>query len=59
MAILETLLFGMIAGLITRKVALLAAAVLLLIHSLTKRIHQRTASPAAVAAKHPKLDKYA
>ncbi len=59
MAILETLLFGMIAGLITLKVALLAAAVLLFIHSLTRRIHQHTAAPAAVAAKHPKLDEYA
>ena len=59
MAILETLLFGMIAGLISLKVALLAAVVLLFIYSLTRRFQQHTAASAAVATKHPRLDEYA
>jgi hypothetical protein len=37
MTILETLLFGIVAGLITLKVALLAAAAVLLVYVLAER----------------------
>lgn len=59
MTILDTLLFGMVAGIVTLKVALLAAATLLLVHVLAKRArsHKRTREP--VQVRHPKLDKYA
>ena len=59
MTILDTALFGMLAGIITLKVALLAAAAVLLVHGLTKRIRQHRVKPAVVAAKHPGLDLHA
>jgi hypothetical protein len=59
MTILETVMFGMLAGIITLKVALLAAAAVLLVYSLTERILQRKVAPAVVAARHPKLDVHA
>jgi len=49
-------MFGMLAGVITLKVALLAAAAVLLVYGLTERVRQREAVPAAVAVKHPGLD---
>ena len=59
MTILDTILFGMLAGVITLKVALLAAAAVLLVYGLTERIRQRKGAPAAVAARHPVLDVHA
>ncbi|MGB5261296.1 MAG: hypothetical protein WBO34_12340 [Gammaproteobacteria bacterium] len=59
MAILDTLLFGMIAALIALKVALLAAAALLFVGGLASRIRQHKAAPVAVAGRHPRLDEYA
>ena len=59
MTILDTALFGMLAGIITLKVALLAAAAVLLVHGLTKRIRQHKVNPAVVAARHPGLDLHA
>ena len=59
MTILDTILFGMLAGVITLKVALLAAAAVLLVYGLTARIRQRKGAPAAVAARHPGLDVHA
>ena len=59
MIILDTVLFGMLAGVITLKVALLAAAAVLLVYGLTERIRQRKGAPAAVAARHPGLDVHA
>jgi hypothetical protein len=56
MTILDTVMFGMLAGVITLKVALLAAAAMLLVYGLTQRVRQREAVPAAVAVKHPGLD---
>jgi hypothetical protein len=50
MTILETVLFGMLAGVITLKVALLAAAAVLLVYGLTGRIRQRKVAAAAAAA---------
>ncbi len=59
MTILDTILFGMLAGVITLKVALLAAAAVLLVHGLTERVRQRKVTPAVVAVKHPGLDVHA
>jgi hypothetical protein len=59
MTILDTVLFGVLAGVITLKVALLAAAAVLLVTGLKERIRQRKAAPAVAAAKHPELDVHA
>ena len=59
MSILDTVLFGMLAGIITLKVALLAAAAVLLVHGLTERVRQRKVASAAVAVKQPGLDVHA
>jgi len=59
MNILDTLLFGMLAGVISLKVALLAAAAVLLVYGLTERVRQRKIAPAAVAVKQPGLDVHA
>jgi len=59
MNFLDTVLFGMLAGVITLKVALLATAAVLLVYVLTRRIRQRRVSLAAVAVKHPELEENA
>ena len=60
MTILDTILFGMLAGVITLKVALLAAAAVLLVHVLAERTRRRhKMSHAPVRVRHPKLDQYA
>ena len=59
MNILDTVLFGMLAGVITLKVALLATAAVLLLYGLTKRIRRRKVTPAALAARQPGLDVHA
>jgi len=59
MTILDTILFGMLAGVITLKVALLAAAAVLLVYGLTARVRQLKVAPAVVAARHPGLDVHA
>ena len=59
MTILDTVLFGMLAGVITLKVALLAAAAVLLVSGLRERIRQHRVAPAVTAAKHPGLDVHA
>jgi hypothetical protein len=56
MTLLDTVLFGMLAGVITLKVMLLAAAAVLLVHGLTARILLRKA---ATAVKQPGLDPHA
>ena len=59
MTVLDTVLFGMLAGIITLKVALLATAAVLLLYGLTKRIRRRKVTPAALAARQPGLDVHA
>jgi hypothetical protein len=59
MTIVDTVLFGMLAGVITLKVALLAAAAVLLVYGLTERIRQRKIAPAAVTVKQSGLDVHA
>jgi hypothetical protein len=59
MTILETVLIGMLAGVITLKVALLAAAAVLLVRGLTVRFRQLKVAPVKVTVKHPGLDVHA
>jgi hypothetical protein len=60
MTILETLLLGIVAGLVTLKVALLAAAAVLVVHVLAKRTRRRhKMAHVPVRVRHPKLDEYA
>ena len=59
MTILGTLLFGMVASLVAVKMALLAAATLLLVHVLAKRTRRHRKAHAPARVRHPKLDKYA
>ena len=59
MAIHDVILFGMLAGVVTLKVVLLAATVVLLVRGLTEQIRQRKVAPAVAAAKHPGLDVHA
>jgi hypothetical protein len=59
MTVLDTVLFGMLAGIITLKVALLATAAVLLVYGLTERIRRRKVAPALLAAKQPGLDIHA
>jgi hypothetical protein len=56
MNILDTVLFGMLAGVITLKVALLAAAAVLLVYGLTVQVRQIEVAPVKVPVKHPGLD---
>ena len=59
MTILDTVLFFIVATLVTLKVALLAAAAILLLRVLTRRIHQPGMTPAPVPVRHPRQDGYA
>jgi high-affinity Fe2+/Pb2+ permease len=56
MSIIDTVLFGMLAGLVTLKVALLAAAAMLLVYGLTAHARQHKAAAAKAPVKHPGLD---
>jgi hypothetical protein len=53
MTIADTILFGMLAGIITLKVALLAAAAVLFVYGLTRKFRQLEAPPATAAVMHP------
>ena len=59
MTMLDTVLFSMLAGLITLKVALLASAAMLLAGGISARIRQRSVAPVTIAAKNPGLDRHA
>jgi hypothetical protein len=59
MNILDTVLFGMLAGVITLKVALLAAAAVLLVHGLTAHVRRLKVAPGAAAVKQTALDVHA
>jgi hypothetical protein len=56
MITLNTLLFGVLAGLISFKIVLLAAAAILLVHGLTQRARQRRVAPAPAPVRHRRLD---
>jgi hypothetical protein len=51
----NSLLFGIVAALITLKVVLLAAAAVLFVFSLTERIRQRQLAHAPAPVKHRRL----
>ena len=59
MTVLDTVLFGMLAGIITLKVALLASAAVLLVCGMSERIRHRQDTPVVLAAKHPGPDGHA
>jgi hypothetical protein len=59
MNILDTVLFGMLAGIITLKVALIATAAVLLVYALMEPIRQRKAAPGALLVKQPGLNVHA
>ncbi len=59
MIIIDNLLYGMLAGLITVKVLLLAIATVLLVHNLAKRPLQKRATPAPARPRRPRIDIYA
>ena len=54
MITVNSLLYGVLAGLISLKVILLAAAAVLLVHGLTERARQRRLAPGRV--RHRRLD---
>ena len=54
MITVNSLLFGVLAGLISFKILLLAAAAVLFAHGLTERVRQRRVAPAPV--RHRRLD---
>ena len=59
MTILDTLLLGIVAGLVTLKVVLLAAAAILLLHVLVERTRRHKMAHAPVPVRHSRVDKYA
>ena len=56
MIAIETLLFGLLGGLIGLKVALLAAAAVLLVYGLTVHTRQRKVTSAPVPVRQRRLD---
>lgn len=61
MNILDSVFFGMLAGLFTLKVLLLAAAAVLLVHVLAKRpvLNRPTPAPNRTRLNRPRLDVHA
>ncbi|MCG6900977.1 MAG: hypothetical protein LJE75_13395 [Gammaproteobacteria bacterium] len=59
MTVLDTVLIGMLAGIITLKVTLLASAAVLLVCGMSGQVRQRRGTPVVLAAKHPGLDGHA
>jgi len=59
MITLNSLLFGILAGLVTFKVVLLAAAAVLFVYGMTERARRRKLAPAPVPVRHRRLDVHA
>jgi hypothetical protein len=59
MTILNTVLFGVLAGLVSLKIVLLAAAAVLFVHGMTQRVAQRRAVPVPARVRPPRLDVHA
>ena len=59
MITLNTLLFGVLAGLISFKLVLLAAAAVLLVHGLAERARQRRVARAPAPVRRRRLDVHA
>jgi hypothetical protein len=56
MILANSLLYGLLAALVTFKVVLLAVAVVLFVHGLAQRIRRRETPRAPAPATHRKLD---
>jgi len=59
MAIFESMIFTIVAALVSLKAMLLAAAVVLFVNSLSARIRQRKAAQQRTSPGHPRLDLWA
>lgn len=59
MPIADTIPFGMLAGIITLKLALLATAAVVFVYGLTTQFRQPEAPLATAAVKHPGQDEHA
>ena len=59
MAIFESMIFTIVAALVSLKAMLLAAAVVLFVNSLSARIRQRKAAHQRTSPGHPRLDLWA
>jgi len=59
MITLNSLLFGILAGLVTFKVVLLAAAAVLFVYGMTERTRRRKLALAPVPVRHRRLDVHA
>ena len=59
MTIFESLIFAIVAALVSLKAILLAAAVVLLVSSLSARIRKRKAALRRSLPEHPRLDLWA
>jgi hypothetical protein len=59
MNIIDSVLLGIVAGLVSLKVVLLASAAMLLLCALTRRFRQRKVMPAAAPACHARPGKLA
>lgn len=55
MNIIDSILLGVVAGLVSLKVVLLAAAAMLLLYAMTRHFRQRKAIPATGHASHGKF----
>ena len=55
MTVIDTMLFGMVAGLVSLKVVLLAVAAMLLLYASTRAFRQRKAATAAAWPKPGKV----
>ena len=56
MITLNTLLFGVLAGLISFKIVLLTGAAVLLVHGLTENVRRRTVARTPVPVRQRRLD---
>jgi hypothetical protein len=56
MNLLDSVLFGMLAGAITLKVVLLAIAAVLLVHALAKRAGPARVTNAVSRTRHPRIN---
>jgi len=59
MTAFDTILFGLLAGIISLKAALLAAAAVLFVHGLMVQIRPLRATTAVTGAGHPRPDGHA
>ena len=59
MIAIETLLYGLVGGLVGLKIALLGLAAVLFIYTMTERRRQRKMASSRVTVRRPRLDVHA